>query len=337
MAEIERDLGLRSQTIDTFQSEISTVQAHRIFSLPDVTEHINHTGKYTRPDIKLASGLFLNRTDTEEALTDYGAKPDAYSFITQHGHRLGREKSHNEVFFGKLLSHWHDDEPGCSESQVAVKPTKNRAALLGELAMFQYMRKLDIPTFEPTAFLVAANGGTDHLLTRFEKPVATMDTVEWQELGTPEKWDQLEFAVNTMALLHSELLFHGDLEFKNVGFGEKGDLIVIDPELTISSLAMAEVAETSSDPSEVAAAQLRIKQSMSTDFTSVCLSIDEFIISSLPARDRPDTNAAKFRSYARHLFRPYKEGLIERRSPHLEQLLIAYEKVFADHKLRSRE
>ena len=124
---------------------------------------------------------------------------------------------------------------------MAVKPTKNQAALLGELAMFQYLEELGMPTFKPTSFLFTDTTKANHLLTRFEKPISTMDTVEWEELEADEKWFQLDFAVKTLALLHSELLFHGDLEFKNVGFDERGDLIIIDPELMVSALEMAEI------------------------------------------------------------------------------------------------
>ena len=337
MADSERDLALRAQTISTFQEDLQAIAPHTTYSLPDLTSHINHAGKYTRPNIKLGSGLFLSPDASGDSESNRPAKADAFSFLTQPGHRLSREKSHNEVFFGKLLLHWHSDSLGYAESQVAIKPTKNRAAILGELAMFQYLKQKNLPTFDPTGILLSPSGHSDHLLTKFEKPVATMDTVEWRDLETQEKWLQVDFAVQTMALLHSELLFHGDLEFKNVGFGDRGDLIIVDPELTVSSLEMADIAQSSSNEKEIELAQLRIKQSMSTDFTSVCLSIDEFIISSLPGDERPLTSASKFKSYARYLFRPYREALIEAGSPYLPQLLIAYEKVFQEHKQRSRE
>lgn len=336
MAEAERHLALGSETVVTFQRQVDSVSQRQVYQLPSLTEHINHSGKYTRPRVHLAEGLFLSPELISYSEKEYGGRPESFTFMAQPGHRLGREKSHNEVFFGKLLSHWHANG-NLHEAQVAVKPTKNHAALLGELAMFQYLNDLGMPTFTPTSFLVPENDGTSHLLTRFEKPIATMDTVEWDELETAEKWLQLDSAVKTMALLHSELLFHGDLEFKNVGFDERGELIIIDPELMVSALEMAEIASQGSNAEEVRTAQIRLKQSMSNDFTSVCRSIDEFIITSLPMNERPKNDAAKFKLYARHLFRPYEASLQDSHSLYLPELLSAYEKVFQEHKLRSRQ
>lgn len=336
MAERDQDLSVHFNVINDFQTDVNALRSHRIYPLPDLTSHINHSGKFTRPSIKLGSGLFLDTNASGLPAVSDGGKPDAFTFMAQPGHRLGRERSHNVVFFGKLLSHWHNSPGKQLETQVAVKPTKNRAALLGELAMFQYLRQLDIPTFTPNAFLVTDSKTSDHLLSIFEKPVATMDTVEWGELEDDEKWLQLDFAVQTMVTLHSNLLFHGDLEFKNVGFGEQGDVIIIDPELTVSALEMAEVAASPSDVDEVKIAQLRIKQSMGADFTSVCGSVDEFVLSSIDTDNRPRTDAAKFKIYAKHIFRPYRESLIDANPPYLAELLAAYEKVFQDHKQRSR-
>lgn len=337
MVHSERELALDSSILENFQVAVADISAQQVYALPDFTDLVNHTGRYTRPNVRLANGLFLSNTVLAQGADASLLRPDSFLFNVQPGHRLGREKSHNEVFFGKLIYSRPDSFVTVNEAQVAVKPTKTKAAMIGELAMFQYLTKLGIPTFEPTAILNAEANKQDYLLTKFEKPVATMDTVEWKELDIDEKWLQLDFAVKTMALLHSKLLFHGDLEFKNVAFGERGDLIVVDPELTISSLAMAQTAVEKGGFEEGRLAQLRIKQSMSTDFTSVCTSIEEFIISSLPANKKPHTSAAHFKNYARHLFRPYKEALIDADSDFMPQLLAAYDTVFQEHKQRSRQ
>ena len=337
MVKGERDLALDSTILDNFKTAITDIGEQQVYGLPDFTEYVNHTGKYTRPSLRLASGIFISNMLPADSSGAQRLKPTAFSFNVQPGHRLGREKSHNEVFFGKLISSRADTSSTARESHVAVKPTKTREAMIGELAMFQYLIKLGIPTFEPTAILSSSVKKQDYLLTKFEKPVATMDTVEWKELDVDEKWLQLDFAVKTMALLHSKLLFHGDLEFKNVGFGERGDLIVVDPELTVSSLEMAQTAAEQDGFEAGRLAQIRIKQSMSTDFTSVCTSIEEFIIGSMPSAKKPHNPAARFKNYARHLFRPYREALIDSGSDFLPQLLAAYETVFQEHKQRSRQ
>lgn len=336
MANVEKGLALDSQTVQAFQEQITVVKAHQVYGLPDFQQTINHAGKYTRPSLRLGAGLFLGQTLLQADEQAVAVRPDAFTFKAQPGHRLGREKSHNEVFFGKLTTAWtREMSMRRKEAHLAVKPTKNREAMLGELAMFQYLIDLNIPTFKPSGILTTPSSG-NYLMTHFEKPVATMDTVEWSELEPNEMWEQVDFAVKTMALLHGRMLFHGDLEFKNVGFDERGDLIVVDPELMVSARDMAEIARDGTDEQEVLSAQIRIKQSMSNDFTSVCRSIEEFIIPSLPIHERPKNSASLFKQYARHLFRPYEQAIQDSDSEFKAQLLTAFEKVFQEHKQRSR-
>jgi hypothetical protein len=334
-------LAVQPELITNFIDGLEAIKSYQVYPMIDLSGEVNHNGRYSRPNIKLGAGLFI---DKEALAVDSGgptpgSKPAAFSFQVQPGHRLGREASHNQVFFGKLLVHGMYANGMATETQIAIKPTKNREALLGELAMEQHLCSLDIPTFAPRGFLTTAASATnqDYLLTRFEKRVATMDTVEWRALDDHEKWEQLDFAVATLSLLHSYMLFHGDLEFKNVAFGETGDLIIVDPELMVSTLAIGEAA-LQSNRDEVGQRLLEsIKRCMASDFTSVCNSIDQFIFHTMPQSERPTTEETKFRLYNRYLFKPYKEDLLKLGSEYLPVLLQAYDIMLRERKQRIRE
>lgn len=335
------NLAVQPETISHFLEDLVGVEPHQVYGLPDLTKEVDHGGRYsTRPKTKLSEGIFIDRTALahDAGVLQLDAKPRGFGFDVQPGLRLGREASHNQVFFGKLLLRGVYDGAGLIETHVAIKPTVNRAALLGELAMFQHMRSLsDIPTFEPFGYLATAPTRPDYLLTRFEKRIATMDTIEWNDLDDAEKWEQLGFAVATASLLHSNMLFSGDLEFKNVAFGETGDLKIIDPELMVSAAAVGEIALTSKNDEERARAVQTIKRKISVDMTSLCTSIDQFILTTLVPPERHYKDVTKLKRYKHYLFEPYERALKDHGSPYLPVLLEAYALMLSERKQRAQE
>lgn len=339
MSNNPNSLAVQPERITNFMVGLEAIEGYQVYNLPDLSGLVNHKGFFSRPKVKLGSGLFIDKESfaRDSAGPAPDSKPDAFSFQVQPGHRFGREASHNQVFFGKLLVSGMYSDGMKAETQVAIKPTENRGALLGELAMLQYMRALNIPTFEPRGFLATNVSKHDHLLTRFEKQVATMDTVDWRELNNGEKWGQIDFAVATLSLLHSHMLFHGDLEFKNVAFGETGDLIIVDPELTVSTAEIGEVALHANNDAAAQRALETITRNMSSDFTSVCNSIDQFIFHTMPPQKRPAAETDKFKAYSRYLFKPYKEALQEQGSSYLTVLVKAYDAMLRERKIRARE
>ncbi len=316
------------------------MEPSQVYQLPNLVQEVDHGGRYTtRPKLKLADGVFINQTALapDAGGLELAGRPAGFDFSVQPGLRFGREASHNGVFFGKLAVRGLAGD-GLVETPVAIKPTLNRKALLGELAMFQYMRVLNgIPTYEPLAYLTTAPTRPDYLITRFEKRVATMDTIEWKELADSEKWEQLNFAVSTASLLHSHMLFSGDLEFKNVAFGETGDLKIIDPELMVSTAAVGETALTTNDDDERERAVQTIKRKISVDMTSLCTSIDQFILTTLSPPERQANDVAKLKRYKHYLFEPYRRALIDHDSPYLPVLLEAYALMLSERKQRAHE
>lgn len=331
-------LSERQEVITQFQTELEILSSKDIHVLPDLTAHINHDGTPTLPQPDLPAGLLVapSLLDPQKSVS----RPDALTFLVQPANRMGRETSHNHVFFGKLLMHHFDEQASSREAQIAIKPmkTKDRAVLLGELAMLQYMNGLQIPTYRPDALLNPQTTEHHHLLTHFNRPIDTMDTIEWEDMDPQEMWGQVGFAIDTLAILHSHLLFHGDFEFKNVGFGETGEAFVVDPEFMKSVLELGVIAaHHKGDSEEAARAIMLISKRMSEDFTNLCRSVNEFILSRVEETGRPKSDIAKFKAYSRHIYKPYRAALVDLGSPHLPVLVQAYEAMIHQKKTMARQ
>jgi hypothetical protein len=332
----ERDLALSGQLVSDFQNGVMTTPGTSIYRLPDLSQHINHAGKYTRPAVTLRPGFFIDHGVLGLDEIGPNSMPDTLGFLTQPGNRLGREDSHHHVFFGKLQM---ENGSNLTEAQVAIKPfdANRRDALLGELAMFQYLNGLNIPTFQPAGVLALGPEKSDHLLTLFDGPVATMDTIDWYELDTDEKWLQLGYAIDTAVELQSKMLFHGDLEFKNVAFDETGQRRIVDPELMISARDIGETILSRPDDPERQRAMHRLKQLLSSEFTAICSSIRQFIFRNMPLDERPANEAAEFKEFNRHLFRPHREALEQIDSPYIPVLLEAFDTMVHEKKQQARD
>lgn len=337
MAEVinKDSLAIPSEVIVGFREGLDYVHGRETHSLPDLSGFIHHGGKFTRPDINFEPGLFLadgymgQNTEVGETVTT-----NHLTFNVQPSNRLGREDSHHKVFFGKLISDCLDGEQPTVNEQIAVKPLDNIGTLLGELAMFQYMNMLNLPTFQPVGILVSGTR-PHHMITKFEHPVDTMDTVNWQDLNLDERYDQLDYALETAVMLHTKMLFHGDLEFKNVGFNDTGNLVIVDPEWSVSGLNLAKIYRETDDKDLKERALLRLSQLMSKEFSDISRSIDKFIFSGVTNSQKPKTDAAFFKIQKHHLYNPYKNKIIASGSEHTDTLLNAYDIMLHSKKVRA--
>lgn len=322
------------ELIEQFQADVNQISVEEVYPLPDLSDRINHNAKYAKTGVILEPGLYL---DSAETLSKSTHEPDtSLWFQPQPAHRLTREDSHNKVFFGRLGI--VPEENTDSHIQIAVKSMDNSRAerLTGELAMFQYIGRLSLSTFRPAGFLVGEKAS--HLLTYFDGPVATMDTVDWQKMTQEEAWSELGKAVDTLTFLHSNMLFHGDPWFRNIAFDETGDTVIIDPELTSSAqelFAMLSGAGMLLDPEEKSAL-ITLVNRMSHDFTNVCSSINQHIMPLLPKGERPRTDEAKFKLYKRHLFEPYKARIKEVDEPTRSVLLRVFDEMMVRKKEQAR-
>lgn len=313
-----------------FQSDISTVDTSCTFQLPDLADAINHNAKYVQVPLDLEQGIYLDdglyRTET------------SYGFYTQNANRLTREDSHNTVFFGSLvmIPQGHDPE---MHAQVAIKsrPTHEMAKLTGEMALFQKIGSLGMKTFRPAGLLVGEQA--THLMTYFEGTVATMDTIEWQDATPEEARLELDKVVDTMYQLHTNKLFHGDLEFRNVAFNHRGETVIIDPELMISGQELFEQldgADIMLDDDQKIAYNALVRK-LSIEFSAVCKSIDRHILPLLPKRDRPRTDEARLKLYKEYIFEPYKHQIREAQEPVRSILLRVYDEVLLRKKAQAKE
>ncbi len=251
-----------------------------------------------------------------------------YAFQPQPGHRLSREQSHNKVFFGRLWVVPPFEMGEDLQLQVAVKSREHcdRARLAGETALYQHLGGIGLRTFKPAGLLHGVEA--DHLMTYFDGPVVTMDTIEWPELTLDEAWFEVAKAVDTMALLHAEGLFHGDLAFRNVAFDESNQIVIIDPELmtcfrnVMEPLLNAGMVLETRDQMQAAD---RLVQAMGGEFSAVCQSVDEMILPLYPKRERPRTSMERLKVYKRHIFEPYKHRLQELDEPVRSALLRVYD------------
>lgn len=331
-----KEMDVFQQVVETFQGNLSQIEQTAVYPLPDLSGELQHHGKYFRiPDDGFKNGLYV---DPEHfSLRTLLYEPANIWFQSQLGKRLGREDSHNHVFFGGVWTEPQDSPDG--HLQVAVKSVeaKNKAGLLGELGAFQYLGKLAVPTFRPAFMLIHDEGAS--LGTHFDGPVATMDTAEWKKLNVDERWDELMRPVDTMFMLHPNSLFHCDLYFRNVGFYETGDTVIVDPELMVSARDdMEQLADVGAILTDEQNLRLnRIKRLMSQDFSQVCTSVEANILSELPKRDRPRNGEAKLKLYRQHLYEPYKQLLSYSDTPEAAVLLRVYDAMMVDLKQRARK
>lgn len=320
--------------IARFQADLGALLPYPTHDLPNLEEQIRGDVKYVKVDTGYDSGLLLS--STEEADEELGKVING-AFQPRPGHRLGREQSHNVVFFGQLVL---ARELGNESISVAVKSREHKdgRALAGELALFQRLGRVGLKTFNPVGLLHGDEA--QHLLTEFDGPVTTMDVIEWKDLTLDEAWCEVKKAVDTMALLHSNMLFHGDLEFRNVAFNQSNETVIVDPELMVSGEQLFEplfdagmVLETE----EQHQAETQLVRQVSREFSAVCKSIDEMILPLYPRDQRPRTPEQRLKAYKKHLFEPYKDRLRDENTPTRPVLLRVYDQVVALKKQFAKE
>jgi hypothetical protein len=325
--------------VSTFKDNLAHIEHADIMPLPDLTRQLQHNGKFFRiADENLRPGLYVDTG--HHALRNLIDEPARLSFQLQPGRRIAREDSHNFVFFGGMWTEPAESPDGRVEVAVKLKDSEGMDktdSILGELAAFQYLGKLALPTFRSAGLLVAEDNVS--LLTHLDGPVYTMDTVDWPKLTEEERWDELMRPVDTMFMLHTNALFHCDLYFRNVGFYETGDTVIVDPELMVSARDdMGELVEAGMLLNGEQKRQLhQVKRLMAQDFSALCRSIEVNILAYLPKQSRPRNGEARLKLYRRHLYEPYKQLLSYSDKPEAKVLLRAYDEMMVDLKERARQ
>ena len=307
-------------TQDTFVGAIEALRKNQVAELPNLADSLDQQGQRTKGLTDLFN-LDSHRVFLSPDFISTGEKaelPDRVSFTPQPTLRLGREDSYQDVFFGNLEIACFNT--GASRtSQIAVKPIKDQGfteeRLLHEAAMYQYMQRIGVPTVELAGVMLFDNpqeGIKGFVVTEFDPELTTLDTFPWHKFSDDEKINQLMYGVDSLALLNSYLLFHGDGEFKNIGVTDSG-----------ASIKMVDLEYGSALAGEQDNVKL-IAQRMSHDFACLTLSVQKYILPTF-RRDTATNDVERFNILHNLVYEPYLQRIIQLQSDHLAVLRNAYD------------
>jgi hypothetical protein len=307
-----------------FTGFIERIRKPEALPLPDLTPYLAHEGRETTDLAVHLDGpgdrVFLS--DSFYRYVEHDVFPDRLSFDAQPVLRMGREDSRRQVFFGALRAKWFNSAES-EARQIAVTPFPDdetssitRALTFHEVAMYQHLGKLGIPTLEVlgvSVFEKAKSNIGGFVVTRLVPDLTTLDTLEWDNMAEDETEQYLGMALDTVAMLNSELAFHGDPRFKNICFGEaKNNIIVADLEFGTSALDVPENIAT-------------LCKCMAREFTLIRESVNNYIIGSLPRDQRPRDDIERFEFMHNRVYEPYFERLVHIGGPYIDVLTKAYD------------
>lgn len=296
---------------------------------------IDHSGIPSRDMEQLfqsrdSSTYFSRRTFFQGKAYRY---PDRVVFQLEPIDRLGREKSRHQVFFGQLEGQWFHERQTDSIS-VAIKPIPNypqdRYKVLHEVAMHQYLRENDLPALDVVGIMLTGakpvwaeqdnkEGYDDeyrepygYVISRTEDDMDTIDNLKWSGLTIEQAGSRMSYVLDTLALLHSHYVFHGDTEFRNIAIADSGRSIrLIDLEFA-RSFRDARI--------DVDA----ITEKINLDFSCVAKSLDEHIGYLFHDHDGNKQPLEAYRFMLDYLLLPYGERLQRIGVPHDDALALAY-------------
>lgn len=324
-----------SERLESFTQDLMNVSGAQMRRLPDFQQYINHDGDRAvfpkpQPAMYLTKTFLQSIEGTPSAVTAIQFKPD-------DSLKLTREDSRHQVFFGKLQ---FLGATVLAQERIAVKAKK---AHVKELAMYQLMHTLGIKSFKPFGLLVMDNGNT-HLMTKVNQGIKTIDATDWSLLTPDEMWFTARTAVDVMTVLHSQMLFHGDLDFRNVATNDFGKPAVPDPEFMTSLRnvhnELSPMVMTSKHPALVEIRERNIDtiaRKMGIDFTAVTKSIGDHVIGALPSPQQPKEPAAIFRHLERNIYRPYRAQLAETRTPYTDIALAAFDVLHTKRRYQAKQ
>ncbi|HSH55436.1 MAG TPA: hypothetical protein VK983_01260 [Candidatus Limnocylindrales bacterium] len=303
-----------------FAYGLETLHDGRIRTLPSFDQDLNHQGQIPPLDAskyRSMAGIYLS-DEVQMVLGEDACAVESFSFIPKDYLKLGRDNSRRQVFFGQLDI---EAEGEVQSIDVAVKPfvPQDFHHATHEVGMLQYIDKKNLPTLDVLGIVMVPQGETpwSYAVTRFESKLATLENLNWRQMDESERWAQLRPAIDTMAALHAEAIFHGDYEFKNVGIGEEVRTTkIIDPEFAVS---MREVLTPyANNPDERAA----VVRKMSVDFGSLATSVRQYVC------DPKTSEREDFDAMLDHVYAPYRAKLLRmEESPYQDVLLGALDEV----------
>jgi tRNA A-37 threonylcarbamoyl transferase component Bud32 len=303
--EKEKDIA-RQQEFSFF---VESIRKPNVFALPDLDFEMHTDGTVSDSIEDFFNGRG-NRMYIDDRLLDVNRKtdfPDRLVFRPQPLLRIGKEDSRHQPFFGKINGKWFHDAANESH-QIAVKPIVSpkkspmtKQKLLHEVAVYQHLRRIGVPTLDVLGVAVLdqpRNEVYGYAITDYDPDIVTLDSLDWKRMSKFEHFEHIENATDYISLLHSNLIFHGDCEFKNIAIGEsKKSIKVVDVEwstiLTDRDVPL-----------------LKIKQNMSVDLAMVGKSIDNFVFKYWKDELDLSDDSKRFNVLHTILYEPYYEKLV---------------------------
>lgn len=318
-----------------FAESLERLSAAATGPLPALHNHMSHSGDIFEPNaVEMQSGVYLSpdlRGETEEVAPRFTYSPQPLADL---GRKVesptgGATQSKHGTFFGSLRI-----ENGASNElqdvPVAIKPIESSEFAHGdfasqEVAMLQHAKECGLPTLNVLGIVVdnKATTPTTYVITRREDQIRSLDAMDWTEQVKNAR-QHLGTAVQTMTALHSNAIFHRDLEFKNLSpLDEEGSFAVFDLEWAVSHRqTMEDVAKQEADIDSIARA-------IAFDMGTIRRSIDKLVYPNLTEGTRPQSPQEKFDYELNNLYEPYHKAILESGSVHTQVLDQAYRRFLA--------
>lgn len=328
------DRTIYEDRLGSFQHDLTALSAQDLKPLPDLSATLDHQGGEPTP-VTLEPGFYVTPKVLHSLTAKYAGTK--ITMTPDDGQKMTREDSRHQVFLGYLDFVDAGTESTVYEANVAVKAEK---ALQKELAMYQYMGGLGLSTFKPFGFIVMQNGN-QHLLTKVQRSVITIDATEWKLLSPEEIVETVRSCVETELCLNSQMLFHGDLEFRNVATRDDGSPVIVDPEYMTSFREIGDELVyhlediRSLQVKEVKVCLNAIARKMNSDFTAMAASVRDLVLPALPHKIRPKNSTERFSTLKKMLYDPYRDRLTQD-TPYYSVLRHAFDSVLLTNKEEAR-
>jgi len=314
-----------------FLNRLRMVNPRVVRPLPDLSTHLNHEGAVVN-ETNLASRLNVNFSeDVLKPFAEAGERPGSVTFQPRRLARMGSERSYRGAFFGVMNL---ESEEGRRQSvPVVVKqypimgPKDATHNAMQEVTLLDYVKKLGLPTVDLVG--VIRNGYPQsgealmYVITRHYPGLESMDELPWRNLTAAELPDRLHPVIDTLESLHGNLIFSGDLEFKNIGLGEDGGPVIYDLEHATSARDLVGHM-TPENEDEVLE---RLTTLMGRDFDSIAISVDSNVYPNLPEGERPETPMERFTFELNLILEPYHHRIMSGSSRYKDALNRVYNRV----------
>lgn len=307
--------------------------------LPRFSDRLSHIGDMATPDpdhalasgIYVRSGAFGTVPESASAVVAYAPQPLADVGRKTERAAGGAAETHHGTFFGALNLSGDNGE----STPVAIKPLSHNSYAsvdhaTQELAMLEYTAASGLPTLDVLGIVVDNEAAipTTYIITRRDPEIRSLDTLDWSREAAHAD-EHLATAITTLAALHSQLIFHRDLEFKNVSSrDDQGSIVVYDLEWAISLRdAIGQGAEPDVE---------RLSRAVEFDLGTVQRSMRNILYPHLPDSERPVTTEARFEYERQHLYEPYCQAILSAPSKYRDVLEAAYQKALERQQSKSQ-